>query len=398
VPSPTLDAAGSPAAVHRAYRDLGVVGYILYGVGAISPFLRDSLGLSDAQTGFHSSLVALGLLTAGLIADRADRRAGPSQVHSLAAVLGMAATLLLAWAPAFAVTLLASMLIGLTAGIFLGHVNGLLGTGGGPEARLHLVRANVFGIAGPFVVPIVIALGIALGVGWKLVLVPSLALLALTLRDALRHGIPLADRIAAAPTGGRLPRAYWVGWIRLATVVGVEFAVVFWAATLVQRGSGVSVGEATLAAGAFYLGMLLGRIALSVPSLGERPPAGLIRGGLLLALAGSLVAWWASDVWLGAAALLLAGVGVAGEYPLNVALALAAGRDAPGPATARLTLASGSAILVAPLVLGALADAVGLGLAWMVVPALCVVGLALSLTIRPSASDTVAAGVPAGAG
>ena len=52
------------------------------------------------------------------------------------------------------------------------------------------------------------------------------------------------------------------------------------------------------------------------------------------------------------AALFVAGLGVAGLYPLGVAAALAA---APGRLTlagTRLTLASGAAILVAPFALG----------------------------------------------
>ncbi|MFN8622391.1 MAG: hypothetical protein U0869_16785 [Chloroflexota bacterium] len=382
MPSPHVDAAGTPAAVHRAYRDLGVVGYILYGVGAASPFLRDALGLSDAQTGFHSSLVAIGLLTAGLIADRADRRAGASRVHAAAALVGAGATLLLAWAPAFAVTLLAALLIGLTAGLFLGHVNGLLGSDGGPEARVRLLRANVFGIAGPFVVPIVIALGIAIGVGWQLVLVPSLVLLAMTFRDALRHGIPLASRAVGA--AGRLPRPYWWSWLLVVTVVGVEFAIVFWAVTLVQRQTGATVADATLVAALFYLGMLLGRLALSFPALGERSPRLLVRGGLLLAIGGALLVWLAPDARLSALALLVAGLGVAGQYPLCAALALESGGGAPA-AAARLTLASGTAILLSPLLLGALADSVGVGVAWLMVPALAVAGLALTLVVgRPA--------------
>lgn len=376
MPLPPTDAAGTPAAVQRAYRDLGVVGYVLYGVGAASPFLRDALGLSDTQAGLHSSLVAIGLLGAGLLADRLDRWAGPSRVHAGAALLGAIATVLLAWAPALAVTLIAAWLTGLAVGVFIGHVNGLLGSDGGPEARTHLLRANVFGMVGPFVVPLIIALGLATGIGWQLVFLPALVLLAMSLRDALRHGIPMAQRAVAA---GRLPRAYWLAWALLVTVIGVEFAVVFWAATLVERQTDASIGDAALAAGGFFAGMLLGRIALSVPAVGRIRPRLLMRGGLGLALAGTLVVWSAQTPVISGLGLVLAGLGVAGQYPLGSALALAAGQSAPGAAAARLTLASGTAILASPLLLGAVADVVGVAQAWVLVPGACLVALLLTL-------------------
>jgi len=378
MPPPPAEAAGTPAAVHRAYRDLGVVGYVLYGVGAVSPFLRDALGLSDAQTGLHSSLVAIGLLGAGLAADRLDRRVGPSRSHAAAALVGALATLLLAWAPALAATLLAAAAVGAAVGVFVGHVNGLLGSDGGPEARTHLLRANVFGMVGPFVVPMIIAAGLATGIGWQLVFVPSLVLLALSFRDALRHGIPIAERAIAT---GRLPAAYWLAWALLVTVIGVEFGIVFWAATLVERRTGASIGDAALAAGGFFAGMLLGRIALSARVVGTLPPRLVMQVGLVVALVGTILVWAAGSPLMAAAGLVVAGLGVAAQYPLGVALTLAAGQAAPGAAAARLTLASGLAILASPLILGVAADAVGVAQAWALLPGACIAALALTLVV-----------------
>ena len=367
--------AGTPPAVHRAYRDLGIVGYLLYGVGAVSPFIRDALHLSDTQTGLHSSLLALGLLGAGMVADRLDHRAGPSRVHTASALVAALAVALLAWAPALAVTLAAAAMVGLSCGVFLGHVNDLLGSAGGTESRLRLVRANLFAMVGPFVVPLAIALGIALGLGWQLVFLPSLALLAWSIRDARHFGIPLADRPAAT---GHLPRAYWLGWLMLVLVISVEFSAAFWGSTLVQRRTGVPLGDAALAAGGFFAGMLLGRAALSLERIGGIDPRRLVRGGLVLAIIGSLAAWVAGDPVMAAAALFVTGVGVSGQYPLGAALTLPLGAAAPAAAAARLTLASGLAVLVAPLVLGAAADLVGVERAWLLIPALALAALLLT--------------------
>jgi hypothetical protein len=120
----------------------------------------------------------------------------------------------------------------------------------------------------------------------------------------------------------------------------------------------------------------------------------LVRGGLLLTIAGAFVVWSAGQPWLGGLGLLLAGLGVAGQYPLNTSVTLPLGAAAPAAAAARLTLASGVAILSAPFVLGALADLVGVASAWLLVPALCGVALLLSWAVpgAPVAAPVAARG------
>ena len=133
-----------------------------------------------------------------------------------------------------------------------------------------------------------------------------------------------------------------------------------------------------MAAGGFFAGMLLGRAALSLERIGGIDPRGLVRGGLVLAIVGSLAAWLAGDPVMAAAALFVTGVGVSGQYPLGAALTLPLGAAAPAAAAARLTPASGLAVLVAPLVLGAAADLVGVERAWLLIPALALAALLLT--------------------
>ena len=89
------------------------------------------------------------------------------------------------------------------------------------------------------------------------------------------------------------------------------------------------------------------------------------------------IAWVSTSAPLSGAALFIAGLGVAGLYPLGVAAALGA---APGRLTlagTRLTLATGTAILVAPFALGVAADAAGVPVAWGLVVVLSLVALGL---------------------
>ncbi|HMB24565.1 MAG TPA: hypothetical protein VKP08_17095, partial [Anaerolineales bacterium] len=63
----------------------------------------------------------------------------------------------------------------------------------------------------------------------------------------------------------------------------------------------------------------------------------------------------------------IAGLGVASLYPLLLSLAIGAADGNTVQAGARATLASGTAILALPLILGRLADAVGIRAAYSVV-------------------------------
>ncbi len=109
--------------------------------------------------------------------------------------------------------------------------------------------------------------------------------------------------------------------------------------------------------------------------------------GVVLAGTGAAIAWISTVPVVSGAALFLAGLGVAGLYPLGVAAALAA---APGRLTlagTRVTLASGTAILIAPLALGAAADAAGVPVAWGLVVGLSLVALALVTVLPAGAPD-----------
>jgi fucose permease len=81
--------------------------------------------------------------------------------------------------------------------------------------------------------------------------------------------------------------------------------------------------------------------------------------------------WLSGDLLLSGAAMLVAGFGVGILYPPAASIALAAVPDQAAAASSRLTLAAGLAILVAPLLLGVLADLSDITTAWLLIPVVC---------------------------
>jgi fucose permease len=79
------------------------------------------------------------------------------------------------------------------------------------------------------------------------------------------------------------------------------------------------------------------------------------------------------------AGLFVTGLGIGGVYPLGVSAAIASAPENTDAAAARLAVGAGGAILVAPFVLGALADRTGISIAFGIVGPMLLAALALAL-------------------
>jgi MFS family permease len=372
------DAPASTFEVRSSYLDQSVIGYLLYGVGAVTAFLAVVLSLSDAEAALHSSALAVGIALAGLAGERLDGLLGARIAHAGAYLLLAIASVCLAFAPAYGVTLVGALAAGLGTGLLLAHVNRTLTRGGGTLARVRMGRAALVAMVASLSVPLVIGLGENSGVGWQLAFVPAgvLILLGLGMTRGRRDATPEMTVLV-----GRLPGRYWLAWWLLVLVVSVEFSIVFWASTLVERQIGISLGDATLVATMFYAGMGTARVALSFHLVSGHDPLWLIRGSLAVALLGSLLAWSSSGIELAGLGIYLAGLGTGFLYPLGVTVALALVPGMQDRGSARLILASGVAILVSPLALGVAADIAGVSVGWLLVPGLCLAALALSVPV-----------------
>ena len=103
--------------------------------------------------------------------------------------------------------------------------------------------------------------------------------------------------------------------------------------------------------------------------------------------------WLSASYLLSMAGVFLAGAGIGLLYPLAASMMLATAPGQAGAASGRLVLASGTAMLVAPLMLGVIADAADVVVAWGLVLVLCLVSLALTV---PVARDRARLGPGAG--
>lgn len=350
-----------------AYVSLAFYGYFLNVLGPITPFLKAELGLTYTVSSLHFTAFAVGILLIGLGGHLLIQRLG----HHRSLWLGLfgislsALFLLLGKNPL--ITIGSSFLMGLIGSLILAIVPAALSDQHGERKAVALTEANV--IASLFATSAPLLVGwLAGSIGWRWALglpafFPILMLLGLgrNSSEATTSTQPETHK-ASQP----LPVLFWIYWAAIVLAVSVEFCMVFWSANYLEQVLGLAKANAAQAVSLFLGAMIVGRV------LGSRlvqrfSTRAVVSVSIIVAGIGFLLFWRAETLWIGLSGLFLTGLGVANLYPLILSLAINAADGNTVQAGARATLASGTAILALPLLLGSFADAVGIRLAYSVV-------------------------------
>jgi len=231
-----------------------------------------------------------------------------------------------------------------------------------------LAEANVLASGLSTAAPLLVGWLAATAAGWRLglglvALAPAWLYVGLGQTQTPVQGTAVPGPVARP---GPLPKRLWFYWAALVLSVSVEFCMLSWSGEFLAQRLGFAANRSSQMTSLFLAGMMIGRLAGSrlVRGRGEHR---LVRGSILTAVCGFLLFWLAAPAALVLAGLLLTGLGVACLYPMLQSLALRASPGQSVQASARTTLASGVAILAAPLLLGSLADALGITRAYGVV-------------------------------
>jgi fucose permease len=225
---------------------------------------------------------------------------------------------------------------------------------------------GIFAYAFGFAAPLLAGAFIWLGLGWRTAVLVGPAIGVLV--AVYFRGLSIVEPHARAHHAEqRLPPAFWAYWTLVVAVCGLEYAVLFWAPTFLERVAGLAPASAATAAAAFPLGMLLGRIALG-DAVRRVAPRRLLVGALALSVVGFLLYWAVSMPAISTLGIFVLGLGIAPLFPLSINFAVGSAAEAADLASVRLAISYGISMLVAPFALGALADAFGLKLAHVAVP------------------------------
>jgi fucose permease len=373
-----------------AYLFLAFYGYFLNILGPITPFLKDELNLSYTISSLHFTGFAAGILLVGMFGHLVIQRIGRWRSLWASAFGISASTLLLIGGKSPFITIAAAFFMGLVGSLILVIVPSALSDRHGPHQAVALSEANVIASLAATGAPMMVGWFAHLPGGWRLALGIA-ALTPLLLRlflGSTDHSVSEESRDRLISAKKPLPRSFWVYWTALVLAVSIEFCMVFWSADYLENQLGFTRVNAAQAVSIFLAAMIIGRLVGSrlVRHFSVRQ---VILASILLAGVGFWLFWTTGNAVLGLVGLFFTGLGVACLYPLTLSLAIGTARDNTVQASTRTTLASGTAILVLPLVLGRLADLVGIRQAYGIVGFLLAGALLIIILSKTSSAGCI---------
>lgn len=351
------------------YAALGVFGCLQVVPGLVTPALRDELGYGYTLASLHvTAFAALGVV-AGLLAPGLDRRIGRAGVLLLGLGGAAAGAALLTVGRTAAATLGAAALLGLLGTLIIVAVQSALSDHHGDQRAVAFAESNVVASIGATGAPLAVGAAAA-GLGswrWGVVALALSGVVVALLARGREMPAHTVDQ-EAADRGGRLPAAARTGVALVFAGVVVEWSVGYWGATYLRDVVDLSAATAVTAMTAFFAAMLAGRVAGGV--LVRRLDASrLLAVGLVITAAGVALEALSTEPVAAVAGLLLLGLGVAGLFPMALSLAVGGAPERAAVISGRCIVVGSTAVLLGPLVVGQLADVVGLRPALLVVPA-----------------------------
>lgn len=351
-------------------------------VGAVLGELREQFQISGVVSALHGSMFGIGLIVVGLFGVRVVHRIGRRSMLITSTVTMLGGVLLLCIGNAWQVTLVGTGLSGFGAAIFVLIMPGLINDHHGPNRAVAFAAVNgVAGVSG-LAFNIVIGLALTAGFSWRgpylalaAVIVVPLAFVAWPVRvpeptDASKFSLRVfQDRRVIVP------------WLFMVNAILAEFSMGMWSTTYLKEVGGASSGAAPILAGAFALPMLLIRLRLASARRWFGEWLGI---ACLVTLAlGAIMMYVGPSLWIRVLGLAVAGLGSGPMYPLAVdeLYKHAEGHLDSVALGAVCALGSGVSVTFGPILLGLLADRVGLRSAILFVSFLCALAI---ITQRPN--------------
>jgi MFS family permease len=348
-------------------------------VGIVLGELRDELHISGVVAAAHGSAFGLGMLALGAFGSGLLARLGRPVAFWGAIGTVTAGISLLCLAHVWPLTLLGASMAGVACSMLVLLMPGIIADHHGE--RRAAAYAAVNGVPGLAGISFSLLVGgvISAGGSWRW----PYALLTLGIAVAVvvvgrRVRIP---RSTTAPVRA-LPLFRLAGirgpYLHIVHAVMVEFPVGIWAVAYLKEVGGASSGAAASLGAIWGLFLFVTRMAL--PRLVHRFGAWTRSAAFGVCTVGALVMWAGPGLWPRVIGLTIVSIGAGPLYPLAVDRLYERGAADTMALGAITALASGTAVTIGPLLLGVLADAVGLRDALLFVPALAALGV---WTARP---------------
>ena len=365
-------------------------GFALAALGPAMPLIREDLDMSRTLGGLHFTALAAGSVLAGFSSERLTARWG-RRLLFWAGGTGVAAGALIVgagWHPA--VTLIGSIVVGTSGALMLTTGQAALSDHHPLHRPVALTEVNTAMSLGAVVPALLIGGLAAAGAGWRPAFLAPLGIWIVLAATRRTEPFPAPAPADAPAERYRLSRSYWIYWAALIPAVGAEWSIAAWGAGFLVDVAGTAEATAALLMMGFFGAMVAGRAVGARIARQAEPPV-VLATSITVATVGALLLLIAESAFSAVIGLVVAGLGISMLFPMLLALAMSTAPGHADAASARAFIAGGSAVLVAPLTLGVVADTAGIRAAFGLVPALLgVLALLAVLGWRTAAASRVA--------
>jgi MFS family permease len=367
-----------------AYLMLAYYAYMQAAVSQLMLFLSEELGLNYTVRSYHLSAFALGMVLAGISADRIAQRVGRRRTF-WAGGLGMAlGAILLATGRHVTVTVLASFAMGFLGSYLLVMIQAALADKYGNSRAIALTEANIVASISTGLAPLFVGGFQSLGPGWRTALTVGIASWFVMTAVSRKTRFPQPQPVLASNRGRKahrlpLPLSFWAYILAVFINVAIEWSMIFWGAEFLEKAVGFSGTASTSLMTAFFVAMVIGRAAGSTLTR-KFHSSHLLLTAIGVIMVGFPLFWLPRIAPLNLFGLFIAGLGIANLFPLSLATATSAAPQHANIASARVSMASGSAILIAPQILGSAGDQIGIENAYGIVGLMVLVALLVTIT------------------
>lgn len=391
VGAPSLDGVTTPAFERDRltvllYVALGTFGFLQTVPGAVTPALRAEFGYSYTTAGLHLTLYAAGSVLAGLLGPGLDRRLGRHRLLLVGLLGGAAGATGLMLGRALPWTLLSALVLGGLATLVLLTVQTGLSDAHGVHRPVAFSESNVVASVGTTTGPLVVGAGAGLLGSWRWGVL-GLVAAAVVVAWLVRHApLPVAVAEEHDLRGGALPRGALAGIALVFCAVVLEWCVAYWAPTYLRDVVELERSTAVAGGALFFGAMLVGRLAGGVLAR-RHDPARIVVGALAVFAVGLALQAVGTAPATALVGLAVLGLGVSVLFPMGLSLAVAAAPARAAVISGRCITAGAVAVLLGPLAVGRLADAVGLRAALLVLPVTLAAAVGALVVVRAAVQE-----------
>jgi len=363
-----------------------ILNYYLGGFGPAQPLLRADQGTSLTIAGLHGTAMGVAAICAGLSNSRLVHYFGREKTSWIGMWLFCTGVLMFVTFKPVAFTLTATFLAGMGTSMVINNMVTRLSHHFKEATPLALPQSNGVNSAGYVLGTLIVGTLAGTAISWRfglLLTIPATIVLYFVSRDKNRDA---HDREISVRQSGKLSRTYWIACFGFFTCICTEFATSFWAAALLRDRVGGTASAATLAIVALGSGMTVGRWYGAIVLKRMKLDHQLITI-IILQFIGFVIFWYSHSVLVSLISLFINGLGISMQFALSSLRLMGFSDNRPDLAIGISSLAAGSGIALAPFALGVLGDHLGISRAYLMVPVLIVIALAIVILI-PSTDST----------